>query len=146
MSNPEIARHIKREKNVKNVLEMFNQITISLNSIGSFLPVIDSLLYQPNGYLTESEINGLKNTGLIGDMNLRFFDNRGVECATDLKERTIGIEMNVFKNIKRKVTIASGDTKTNALRGALRGGLIDVLIIDQHLGKSLLTGPGGSIR
>jgi deoxyribonucleoside regulator len=140
MSNPEIARHIKREKNVKNVLEMFNQITISLNSIGSFSPVIDSMLYQPSGYLTESEINGLKSTGLIGDMSLRFFDNRGIECATDLKERTIGIELDVFKNIKRKVTIASGDTKTNALRGALRGGLIDVLIIDQHLGKNLLTG------
>ncbi len=138
MSNADVARQIKQEKNVKNVLEMFNRITISLNSIGSFYPVIDSLLYRPGDYLTESEINGLKNGGLVGDMNLRFFDGRGMECDTDLKERTIGIEWEVFKQIKRKITIASGDTKAHALKGALSGGLIDVLIIDYNLGKALL--------
>lgn len=138
MSNAEIVRHIKNERNVKTVLEIFNQITISLNSIGAFYPDIDSLLYEPGGYLNEREIAELKSKGLVGDMNLRFLDSQGNECDTELKERTIGVDLEVFRKIKRKITIASGEAKAHALKGALTGGLIDILIIDYNLGKRLL--------
>jgi deoxyribonucleoside regulator len=69
---------------------------------------------------------------------MRFFDSGGNECETTLKERTIGIDLDVFKKIKRKITIASGENKAHALKGALEGSLIDILITDYNLGKTLL--------
>jgi deoxyribonucleoside regulator len=138
MSSTEGARYIKNEKNVKSVFEKYNEITISLNSIGGYYPIVDSLLYKPGDYLIESEINELKCKGLVGDINMRFFDSGGNECETTLKERTIGIDLDVFKKIKRKITIASGENKAHALKGALEGSLIDILITDYNLGKTLL--------
>ncbi|HHW44807.1 MAG TPA: winged helix-turn-helix transcriptional regulator [Desulfotomaculum sp.] len=138
MSNAEAARYVRNEKNVRKVFDIFNQITISLTSVGSFYPNMDSLLYKQGGYLTNSEINQLKSKGLVGDIILRFIDSDGNECDTDLRERTVGIGLDVFKNIKTKITIASGETKAYALKSALKGGLIDILIIDYNLGKRLL--------
>lgn len=138
MSSAKLAAHIKNEKNVKKVLEIFDQITISLNSLGSFYPIKDSLLYKPGGYLSDNEIKELEANGLMGDFVLRFINEKGSECDSDLKERTIGIGMAQFKKIKQKITIASGENKAYALKGALTGGLIDILIIDYNLGKTLL--------
>jgi deoxyribonucleoside regulator len=138
MSNKEIARSIKEEKNVKKVFEIFNHITISVCSVGAFYPQRESMLYLPGGYITDNEIKDLSNKGLVGDMVIRFFDREGKECETDFKERTIGIDMESFKKIKTKVTIAAGETKAQAVLSAIKGGLVDVLITDYHLAKSLL--------
>ena len=137
MSNKEIACSIKEEKNVKKVFEIYNQISISLCSVGAFYPQRESMLYSPGGYITDNE-KDLSNKGLVGDMVLRFFDTEGKECETDFKVRTIGIDMETFKKIRTKVTIAAGETKAQAVLSAIKGGLVDVLITDYHLAKSLL--------
>ncbi|HWQ78088.1 MAG TPA: sugar-binding domain-containing protein [Anaerovoracaceae bacterium] len=138
MSSKGIADSIKSEKNVKRVFEMFEQITISLCSVGAFYPQRESLLYQPGGYVSEQEMRELSDKKLAGDIALRFFDTEGRECDTSFKERTLGINLSAYRKIKTKIIIAAGEKKTQAVLGALKGGLADVLITDYHLGKSLL--------
>jgi len=137
LSNPETAASIKKEKYVKQVYEMFDKITISISGIGSLYPQLDSLICKSE-YLTNGEIQNLQDKNVVGDIVLRFFDRKGQECETDFKDRTIGIELEQFKQIKTKISVVSGQVKTHTVLAALKGGLIDVLITDYDLGKSIL--------
>ncbi|MGI6606613.1 MAG: sugar-binding transcriptional regulator [Peptococcia bacterium] len=137
MSNKEITDSIKKEKNIERVYAMFDKITIALNGVGALYPNLTSMLSSPD-YLAPHELAELQRHNVVGDIALRFIDGDGNECNTDLKERTIAIELDTFKKIKTKVTVASGKAKTEVIRAAIKGGLTDVLIVDYALGKSLL--------
>ena len=121
MSSKEASRIMKEEKNNQRVFKMFDHVTISVSGIGSFYP-------------TEE----LKQENVSGDIALRFFDHDGQECNTTLKERMISISMEQFKKIDRKISLVSGVSKANAVLSALKGGLVDVLILDSNLAEALL--------
>lgn len=137
MSHISIADSIKKEKNIQNVFRMFDDINISIGGIGSFYPDLSSVLAKKE-YLTSSELESLQSKNVVGDIALRFFDKNGEECKTDLADRTISIDLEKFRKIKTKITIASGKGKTFPVLSALRGKLIDVLITDYELGTSIL--------
>ena len=50
----------------------------------------------------------------------------------------ISISMEQFKKINRKISLVSGVSKANAVLSALKGGLVDVLILDSNLAEALL--------
>jgi hypothetical protein len=50
----------------------------------------------------------------------------------------IGIELDVLKSAKRVVGVAGGQRKEAAIRGALCGGWINVLITDKQSAEQLL--------
>ncbi len=137
MSNKEITDSIKREKNIERVYSMFDKITIALNGVGALYPNLSSLLSSPD-FLAPHELVELQRHNVAGDIALRFINRDGQECDTDLKERIIAIDLDIFRKIKTKVTVASGIEKTEVIHAAIKGGLTNVLIIDYALGKSLL--------
>ena len=137
LSCPQVTASIKNEKYVKQVYEMFDQITISICGMGSFYPQLDSLLCKSK-YLSDGEVRNLQKHDVVGDIVLRFFDKKGKECDTDFKDRTIGIELDQYKQIKTKITVVSDEVKTQTTYAALKGGFVDVLITDYNLGKSIL--------
>jgi len=137
LSNAGVVKSMKKEKNVSAVFEMFNKITISLSGIGSFYPEPDSLLCRSK-YLSKEEIEILQSKNVVGDIVMRYFDKQGKEVNSNFKERTMGIDFETFKNIKKKISVVSGETKTHTVLSALKGGLIDVLITDYKLGESIL--------
>lgn len=138
MSNADLANSIQTEKNVNKVFEIYDKLTISLSGIGSFYPKVESALSKSE-YLSAAELENLKNKNVAGDIVLRFFDLEGKECETDLKDRTLAIDLETFRRIKTKITVAAGVSKTHTILAALKGGLIDVLIIDFMLGQSILS-------
>lgn len=137
LSNEEIAESIKKDRHVKKVYEMFNEITISVSGMGAFYPQMDSLIYKSN-YLTDEEIKNLQEKDVVGDIVMRFFDKNGRECDSDFKDRTIGIDLDTFKRIKTKISVVSGEAKAHTVLAALKGGFVDVLITDYDLGKLVL--------
>lgn len=137
MSNPELVNSIKQEKNIRKVLAIYDKLTISVCGIGSFYPEETSVM-ATSGYLTPEELQELRSQHVAGDMFMRFFDQNGQECETSLKHRTLAIDFATFKKIKTKIAVVAGDYKVQTILAALRGGLINVLIIDYYLGKALL--------
>lgn len=137
MSNKQITDSIKKEKNIERVLSMFDKITIALNGVGALYPNPLSMLSSPD-FLAPHELAELQRQNVVGDIALRFINRDGQECDTDLKERIIAIDLDDFRRIKTKVTVASGIEKTEIVHAAVKGNLTNVLIIDYALGKSLL--------
>lgn len=137
MSSREAAQIMKEEKNNQRVFEMFDQINISVSGIGSFYPIERSVLASPE-FLSQEDLDALKSKGVTGDIALRFFDHDGNECPTSLSDRMITISMEQFKKIDCKISLVSGISKATTVLSALKGGLIDVLILDYRLAQEIL--------
>lgn len=128
---------IKNRDNVKQVFSLFQKLTISISGLGSFYPKQESPLSRLQ-YLDPEELAFLKNKGVYGDMMLRFFDKNGQECEGDLKERTLAIDIETYKKVPLKIVVVSGVQKAKTLQAALKGELIDVLILDKNLAKEIV--------
>ena len=137
MNSAETVKMLKKERSIFQVMDMFDKVNIAINGIGAFYPKVTSILAEPY-YLTPEEVAMLKAQQVYGDVVLRFLNKDGEECDTELKERTISISLEQFKRIPVKITLASGEGKAYAVMSALKGGLIDVLIVDSKLGETIL--------
>ena len=137
MNPAETVKMLKKERSIFQVMDMFDKVNIAINGIGAFYPKVTSILAEPY-YLTPEEVAMLKAQQVYGDVVLRFLNKDGEECDTELKERTISISLEQFKRIPVKITFASGEGKAYAVMSALKGGLIDVLIVDSKLGETIL--------
>jgi DNA-binding transcriptional regulator LsrR (DeoR family) len=89
--------------------------------------------------LTPSALSGLVRKGAIGSVNLRYFNARGKRISSKSDESIIGLTIDELRKIYRVVGVAGGATKVDALRGALAGKLINVLVTDNMTAKQLLS-------
>mgnify|MGYP000861901528 FL=1 len=129
---------IKQDANVRRIFSLFEQLTISVSGMGSFYPELDSPLSRL-AYLKPEELADLRDKGVYGDIILRFFDSQGKELDSDIRERTLAIDIQTYKKIPRKILVVSGVQKAKSLVAALKGGLVDVLIVDSNLAQAILS-------
>ena len=73
---------------------------------------------------------------------LRFFNADGQPVITELDRRVIGIPLEQLRRVERTVGIAGGSRKHVAIRGALRGQWVNVLITDRFTAYTLLDEAG----
>lgn len=65
-----------------------------------------------------------------GELCARFYDDEGREIDSPLRRRVLGVGLEDLRRIPRVAAVACGRHKARAVAGALRGGLVDVLICD----------------
>lgn len=114
----------------------FPKITLGLVGIGSVDP--SDMLASSGNVFSVQELDELRQMGAVGDICLRYFDANGKPIETPMNERVIGMELEQLRRIKRCVAVAGGKRKVNAIRGAMRGNYINVLITDINTAKELI--------
>lgn len=67
----------------------------------------------------------------VGDVILKFVDVDGNRVRSDLDARVVGVDAETFLAIPRRLGVAGGSGKFEAIRAMLRGGWINVLITDE---------------
>jgi deoxyribonucleoside regulator len=135
--NKSIRDTLFKENIIRETLKIARKADIVMFGVG--LVAAESLLWQ-SGFLGPKEATILKKAGAVGAICGRFFNDHGNhnQCWQDLADRTIGISLNELKKIKHKVLIATGKEKLQGILGALKGDLVDVLIVDMETAQSLL--------
>lgn len=121
---------------VRSALEEFRNITLALLGIGAVQP--SEVLARSGNVFTHEELEGLARRGAVGDISLRFFDAQGRAVVAPLDERVIGMTLDEIKAIPRVVGLAGGSRKVDAIRGALLGRYVDVLITDRFTAAKLV--------
>jgi len=124
---------------VREALEGLADVTLALVGIGALEP--SSLLQSSGNIFSEAELASLGARGAVGDICLRFFGADGARIESAVDERVIGVTLEQLGNVARCVGIAGGERKLPAIRGALRGGWINVLITDRATAEHLLADP-----
>jgi DNA-binding transcriptional regulator LsrR (DeoR family) len=125
---------------VQRAQDLFTRLDVAFVGIGA--PTPDSVMMRDGSIITQAELETLLSRGAVGDIALRFFDNFGQTIQTDVDPRVIGINLDQLAQAKRVVGVAGGPEKHEAILGALRGGLVDVLITDSVTAQSLLDSVG----
>jgi DNA-binding transcriptional regulator LsrR (DeoR family) len=131
------ARHaLATDPHVAEVLERARHATLAFMGIGA--PRKDSILIREGAIVRWTELAELAARGAVGDINLRYFGERGQRIASDLDDRVIGLTLDEIKQIPHVVGLAGGSAKLDAIRGALAGKLVDMLITDHVTAQNLL--------
>ena len=121
---------------LRETMDLFGKITLGIVGIGAVEP--SGMLSRSGNVFTTRELEDVREAGGVGDMSLRFFDADGGLVKTPLDERVIGITLEELGQIDRVIALAGGQSKTEAIRGALRTGVIDILITDRFTAARLL--------
>jgi DNA-binding transcriptional regulator LsrR (DeoR family) len=125
-----------QDPHVSQVLEQACAATMMFTGIGAPRP--DSILVREGNIVTWPELAALMEQGVVGDLNLRYFDDRGQKFACDLDDRVIGLDIDQIRSISLVVGVAGGLAKFKAIKAALRGKLVDVLVTDHVTAAQLL--------
>lgn len=121
---------------VKETVALFDTVTLALVGIGSIEP--SKLLASSGNVFQGNELELLRDAGAVGDICLRFFDEMGCPTPNALHERVIGMSLDQLGKVERSVGIAGGKRKVAAIRGAMDGHWINILITDQFTANRLL--------
>ncbi|MSW59897.1 MAG: sugar-binding transcriptional regulator, partial [Actinobacteria bacterium] len=135
VNTPEAARALFANQNIADVLKSVNDLTLLLVGIGSIEP--SKLLKESGNSLSEKERKELAKLGAVGDVCMRYFDENGKGLKTNLDKRIIGIQADQLKKIPRRVAVAGGTRKLKAIKAALEGGWVNVLITDYKSARKL---------
>jgi len=120
---------------VKRALNMFNKVNVVLAGIGTLEP--SQLLANSGNIFAEDELIELKERGAIGDICLHFFDENGDPIETSLNKRVMSMSLQNIKKVERTIGVAGGKRKVKAIKAAMRGNLINVLITDKFTANKL---------
>ena len=136
MRNVQAREAILSDVHVRAALAAITGVNLAFVGIGA--PTPTSAVMRDESIAVASDRADLLARGAIGDIALRFFAADGRPIASDLDARLIGATLDQLKGIERVVGVAGGPDKTAAVRGALLGGYVDVLITDHATATRLL--------
>ncbi len=80
----------------------------------------------------------------VGDVAARYYNAQGVPIRGVVDDRVLGISLDGLLEIPNVVGVASGRAKTPGVLGALRGRIIDSLVCDEALARSVLSAVGST--
>jgi DNA-binding transcriptional regulator LsrR (DeoR family) len=136
VDNTVVKTALMSDSHLREVFDLFEKIDIAFVGVGT--PTPDSVVIRDGTILTNEQLDSLLKMGAVGDICLRFFDEKGIVIHSDIDERVIGITLAQINQIDRVVGVTGGPYKDKAIRAALLGKLINVLITDHLSAKKLL--------
>lgn len=123
---------------IGEVAASWSSLSVALVGIGSLQA--SPLLESSGNAVGGSDLEQLRAIDAVGDVCLQFFDIDGKPALTDLSSRVLGISAEQLRSIERRIGVAGGERKHEAIRAAARGGWINILITDVDTARMLAEG------
>ena len=120
---------------VAEIARQWEELDTLLVGIGSIEP--SPLLRESGNSLSDADLSSLAKLGAVGDVCLRFFDRHGALVESELNDRVLGISPDRLRSVDRRIGVAGGRRKHTAIRSAVEGGWINVLITDKETAEKL---------
>lgn len=119
---------------IKNVWERLRKADAALVGVGP----LEQTVYSERGVFSAADVAQLRSAGAVGEICGRFFDAQGDECHSPWRNRVIGIEFQHLRKIPQVIGVAAGPQRAAAVAGAMRGGLLKCLLIDESGAQAVL--------
>lgn len=127
------------DSEVQKTMASWKKLTLMIVGVGTF-PASPMLRASGNAIKKEEE-QALAKLGVVGEICLRYFDADGKPSKPEIENRMISIGAKEMMKIPRRIGIAGGLDKLEAIRAALLGGWLNVLITDSEVAQNLLEPP-----
>ena len=155
---------LAREREIAETFAWFDRLSVAVIGIGAFA-IATSAVAEPHamafasaspgvtrderagrpsssllrsGVFQPEDLAGLEAAGAVGDLLVHPFDVDGRFVAPALATRAMAISVQALRRIPRVIAVATGVDKAVALRGALRTGIVHVLVTDVDAATRLL--------
>lgn len=135
MSDAQTAQGTLRQPTVRAAVEMFDEVTIAIGAIGSWMPPNSLMMMNPA--ITDQDRTRLLKRGVVAEIASTLVTDSG-EVIHDLDERSIAVSEQQLRAIRSRVAIAGGPSKTRAIRAVLTSGLLTGLVTDSFTAARLL--------
>ena len=142
VASREVREALLADPQVAEALALGARADLAVVGIGVPRPTAASS--GPGALLGPDELEALRRRGAVGDIAFRHFDAAGRWLDTDLDARVVGLDPAALARIPRRVAVAGGPEKTEAIAAALAGRLVDVLVTDEDTAALLLGQPAGA--
>jgi deoxyribonucleoside regulator len=90
------------------------------------------------GYLNDADLDYIRGSGAVGDICGSYFSSDGSPVTLEMNERTIAISLEDMKRVPNRIGVSWGAHKALANVGAVRSGLLNVLITDEDTAREML--------
>lgn len=127
-------RILHSQEPVHNILELARQADVTFVGIGG---IGDDAPLAVDGFLTRDEVRVLARAGGVGEIISWVYDRDGKLIDGLLNDRVASAPLATDAS-RPIVGIAAGEAKVQALLGALRGKLINVLITNESTAEQLI--------
>lgn len=136
VENDLVRNSLINEPIIKRVLQDAREVGIVLTSVGEFY---NSRTKAWESHFTPEVKQRLEQEGTVGVLLAHFIKSDGSLADENLDRQVIGISLEELKRIKNVVLVAGGEGKAKTVAGAVRGGYVNTLIVDEKLADKLLT-------
>ena len=135
VENIATAHALSREPIIRKALEKASESDIAIMGVGP--TDVDSLLYR-SGYVSETDLEYLKQRHAVGSIFGRFYDLSGRECDSEFRERAIALTFDDLRKIPERMALSMGAHRIQAILGLMYGELITTLVTDSDTATALL--------
>lgn len=132
----EAAATFIRQRDVRDTLAAAANAELAVVGIGALVPQVSSLLRA--GHLSKRGITELRRSGAVGDVCGHLFTVDGELVDVDLARRIVHVDAAALRSMRRVVGVAVGTMKSEAVLGALRSKLVNVLVTDAVTARAVL--------
>jgi deoxyribonucleoside regulator len=134
VDSPQTQNIFMSDTTVQQVFDIAQEASMAFLGIGT---IADDTLWGRAGLLSDEVTNELESLNAVGDIMSRYYDEFGKLVNSSLCQRVVGIPIDRFLGIPRRIGVAGGRNKFKAILGALRGGYINILITDLETAHKL---------
>lgn len=131
----ELRVALEAERSVQAAVEGARTAPVAIFTMGVLQE--QSVLVE-SGYVDASRIGELRQAGAVGDIITRFVRLDGSIADAELDERTMGASLDVLAQRRLSIGVAAGVAKRDVTLGALAGGYVNTLVVDDSLAAALL--------
>lgn len=132
--NKQVKKLVSEDRHIKGILNMATECNVAIYTTGT---VRDDALLFKLGFFSDDEEKRLKHEA-VGDICSRFYNKKGKIADVWVDDRTMGVTLDTLQKIPTSILVAGGKHKVDAIRGALAGGIPNVLITDSITAKQLI--------
>lgn len=127
VENKQLRDSMLSQNFFSQVYDTMKQCTVAMVGIGSFS---DQMNLVPKKFMFDDEYRALREQKAVGEICTHYFDANGTVIKSGINERVFAIDYDSYMKIPVRVGIAGGSDKLQAMVGAIKGRLINVLITD----------------
>ena len=136
VQGPEVKQALMLEPSLKSVIDAAKAADVAFVGVGSRESTSSNYILESAG------LNRVQHpdfwSKVAGDLGGRFFDSEGKVIDTRLERRTVGLDLEELKKIRRVVGVAAGEDKVLGIAAALKGRLLSDLVTSSNCAMKLL--------
>jgi deoxyribonucleoside regulator len=124
-----------RDQNIRATLEIARRADAMVVAVG---PINRDHGQYLTGYLNDADLDYIRGNGAVGDVCGSYFSRDGSLIPLEMNERTVAVGFGDMRRISHRIGVSWGADRPLANIGAVRSGLLNVLITDEDAASRMV--------